>query len=146
MTLIKWTHRPVSIFDGMDSMISNVFDNDWNFQVKSNKNWSPSIDIKESKDSFTLTADIPGLTKKDVKVNISDNVLTISGERVATKTEDSESFHYRERNFGTFKRSFNLPDTVIEDDVKANFKNGILTIDLPKHEVILPKEREVKIN
>ena len=146
MTLIKWTHRPVSIFDGMDRMISNVFDNDWNFQVKSNKNWSPSIDIKESNDSFTLTADIPGLTKKDVKVNISDNVLTISGERVATKTEDSESFHYRERNFGTFKRSFNLPDTVIEDDVKANFKNGILTIDLPKHEVILPKEREVKIN
>ena len=145
MTLIKWTPRPASIFDGMDKMISNVFDNDWNVQVTSNMNWSPSIDVKESNDSFTLTADIPGLTKRDVRVNITDNILTISGNR-AVDNEKSVSYHYRERHFGTFKRSFNLPETVKEEDITANFKNGILTIEFPKNEVALPKEREIKIS
>ena len=146
MTLIKWTPRPASIFDDMNKMISNVYENDWNFPVRSKTNWSPEVDVKESDNSFTLTADIPGLTKKDVNLNVSDNVLSIYGERKVEDEKESGNFHYRERRYGSFSRTFNLPETVKEEDISASFKNGILIVELPKQEVALPKEREIKIN
>ncbi len=146
MTLIKWVPRPASIFDDMDKMINNVFENDWNFPVRSKTNWSPAVDVKESDNSFTLTADIPGLTKKEVKVNITDGILSISGERKFEDEKESGNYHYRERRYGSFSRTFNLPETVNEEDISASFKNGILSIELPKHEVVLPKEREIKIS
>ena len=146
MTLVKWTPRPTSIFNDMDKMISNVFENDWNFPVRSKTNWSPAVDVKESDNSFTLTADIPGLTKKEVKVNITDGILSISGERKFEDEKESGNYHYRERRYGSFSRTFNLPETVNDEDISASFKNGILSIELPKHEVVLPKEREIKIS
>ena len=146
MTLIKWAPRPTSIFDDMDKMINNVFENDWNFPVRSKTNWSPAVDVKESDNSFTLTADIPGLTKKEVKVNITDGILSISGERKFEDEKESGNYHYRERRYGSFSRTFNLPETVNEEDISASFKNGILSIELPKHEVVIPKEREIKIS
>jgi len=146
MTLVKWTPRPTSLFDDMDNMISNVFEKDWNFPVQSKSNWSPAVDVNESDSSFMLTADIPGLTKKEVNVNVSNNVLSISGERKIEDEKESDNFHYRERLYGSFSRTFNLPETVKEEDISASFKNGILSITLPKHEIELPKEREIKIN
>jgi len=146
MTLIQWKPKPKSLFNDMDKMISSVFDNDWNFPVRNHVNWSPAVDVKESDSSFILTADIPGLTKKDVKVNITDNALIISGERNITDEKESGNYHYRERRVGAFSRTFNLPETVKEEEVSASFKNGLLTITLPKHEVALPKEREIKIS
>ena len=146
MTLIKWAPRPASIFDDMDKMINNVFENDWNFSVRSKTNWSHADDVKESDNSFTLTADIPGLTKKEVKVNITDGILSISGERKFEDEKESGNYHYRERRYGSFSRTFNLPETVNDEDISASFKNGILSIELPKHEVVLPKEREIKIS
>ena len=130
----------------MDKMINNVFENDWNFPVRSKTNWSPAVDVKESDNSFTLTADIPGLTKKEVKVNVTDGILSISGERKFEDEKESGNYHYRERRYGSFSRTFNLPETVNEEDISASFKNGILSIELPKHEVVLPKEREIKIS
>jgi len=146
MTLIKWAPRPASIFNDMDKMINNVFENDWNFSVRSKTNWSPAVDVKESDNSFTLTADIPGLTKKEVKVNITDGILSISGERKFEDEKENGNYHYRERRYGSFSRTFNLPETVNDEDISASFKNGILSIELPKHEVVLPKEREIKIS
>jgi HSP20 family protein len=146
MTLVKWTPRPRSLFDDMDNMISNVFEKDWNFPVQSKSNWSPAVDVKESDSSFMLTADIPGLTKKEVNVNVSNNVLSISGERQFENDKENGNYHYRERGFGSFNRTFNLPETVKEDNISASFKNGLLSITIPKHEVELPKEREIKIS
>ena len=146
MTLVKWTPRPTSIFNDMDKMISNVFENDWNFPVRSKTNWSPPVDVKETDDSFTLTADIPGLTKKEVNVNVSDGIVSISGERKFENEKENDNYHYRERQYGSFLRTFNLPETVNEEKITANFKNGILSIELPKQEVALPKERQIKIS
>ena len=146
MTLVKWTPRPTSILNDMDKMISNVFENDWNFPVRSKTNWSPPVDVKETDDSFTLTADIPGLTKKEVTVNVADGIVSISGEQKLEDEKKSDNYHYRERRYGSFSRTFNLPETVNEEDISASFKNGILSIELPKHEVVLPKEREIKIS
>ena len=146
MTLVKWTPRPTSIFNDMDKMISNVFENDWNFPVRSKTNWSPPVDVKETDDSFTLTADIPGLTKKEVTVNVADGIVSISGERKLEDEKESDNYHYRERRYGSFSRTFNLPETVNEEDISASFKNGTLSIELPKQELVLPKEREIKIS
>ena len=146
MTLVKWTPRPTSILNDMDKMISNVFENDWNFPVRSKTNWSPPVDVKETDDSFTLTTDIPGLTKKEVNVNVSDGIVSISGERKFENEKESDNYHYRERQYGSFLRTFNLPETVNEEKITANFKNGILSIELPKQEVALPKERQIKIS
>ena len=146
MTLIKWQPKPMNVFDDMDSMIHSFFNTDWNFPVRDTRNWSPAVDVKETDNSFVLTADIPGLTKKDIKVNVANRKLSISGERSYETDQENDNYHYRERRFGTFDRSFNLPGTVDEENISASFKNGILSIQLPKHEVEIPKDRLIKIS
>ena len=146
MTLIKWQPKPMNVFDDMDSMIHSFFNTDWNFPVRDTRNWSPAVDVKETDNSFILTADIPGLTKKDIKVNVANRKLSISGERSYETNHENDNYHYRERRFGTFDRSFNLPETVDEENISASFKNGILSIQLPKHEVEIPKDRLIKIS
>ena len=146
MTLIKWQPKPMNVFDDMDTMIHSFFNTDWNFPVRDTRNWSPAVDVKETDNSFVLTADIPGLTKKDIKVNVANGKLSISGERTYETDQGNDNYHYRERRFGTFDRSFKLPDTVDEEKISASFKNGILIVALPKHANILPKEREIKVS
>ena len=146
MTLIKWQPKPMNVFDDMDTMIHSFFNTDWNFPVRDTRNWSPAVDVKETDNSFILTSDIPGLTKKDIKVNVADGKLSISGERTYETDQENDNYHYRERRFGTFDRSFKLPDTVDEEKISASFKNGILIVALPKHANILPKEREIKVS
>ena len=146
MTLIKWQPKPMNVFDDMESMIHTYFNTDWNFPVLEPRNWSPAVDVKETDNSFVLTADIPGLTRKDIKVNVANGKLSISGERTYETDQENDNYHYRERRFGTFDRSFNLPDTVDEEKISASFKIGILNVSLPKHENILPKEREIKVS
>ena len=146
MTLIKWQPKPMNVFDDMDSMIHSFFNTDWNFPVRDTRNWSPAVDVKETDNSFVLSADIPGLTKKDIKINVASGKLSISGERTYETDQEKDNYHYRERRFGSFDRSFNLPETVDEDNISASFKNGILTIQLPKHEVEIPKDRLIKIS
>ena len=146
MTLIKWQPKPMNAFDDMDTMIHSFFNTDWNFPVRDTRNWSPAVDVNEKDNSFVLTADIPGLTKKDIKVNVANGKLSISGERTYETDQENDNYHYRERRFGTFDRSFKLPDTVDEEKISASFKNGILIVALPKHANILPKEREIKVS
>ena len=146
MTLIKWQPKPMNVFDDMDNMIHSFFNTDWNFPVRDTRNWSPAVDVKETDNSFVLTADIPGLTKKDIMVNVAHGKLSISGERSHETNQENDNYHYRERCFGTFDRSFNLPETVDEENISASFKNGILSIQLPKHEVEIPKDRLIKIS
>ena len=146
MTLIKWQPKPMNVFDDMDSMIHSLFNTDWNFPARNIQNWSPAVDVKETDNSFVLSADIPGLTKKDIKINVANGRLSISGERSLETDQKNDNYHYRERRFGTFDRSFKLPDTVDEEKISASFKNGILSIQLPKHEVEIPKDRLIKIS
>ena len=146
MTLIKWQPKPMNVFDDMDSMIHSLFNTDWNFSPRNTQDWSPAVDVKETDNSFVLSADIPGLTKKDIKINVANGRLSICGERSFETDQENDNYHYRERQFGSFDRSFNLPDTVDEENISASFKNGILNVLLPKHENILPKEREIKVS
>ena len=146
MTLVKWTPNSLSIFDEMNRMVRNVFNDDWNLPVYRDSIWNPAVDVKENEGSFVLTADIPGLTKKDVKININNRVLNLHGERKEEKENEDGKFYYRERHIGSFSRSFQLPETVNEDGIQASFRNGVLNIELPKLEESLPKDLEIKIN
>ena len=146
MTLVKWTPNPLSIFDEMNRMVRNVFNDDWNLPVYRDSIWNPAVDVKENEGSFVLTADTPGLTKKDVKISINNRVLNLHGERKEEKENEDGKFYYRERHIGSFSRSFQLPETVNEDGIQASFRNGVLSIELPKLEESLPKDLEIKIN
>ena len=146
MTLVKWTPNPLSIFDEMNRMVRNVFNDDWNLPVYRDSIWNPAVDVKENEGSFVLTADIPGLTKKDVKISINNRVLNLHGERKEEKENEDGKFYYRERHIGSFSRSFQLPETVNEDGIQASFRNGVLSIELPKLEESLPKDLKIKIN
>ena len=106
--------------------------------------WLPAMDIRESKDAYTVTAELPGLTKKDVEITVEDNVLTLSGEGHLEEEGEGEKYHRIERSYGSFKRSFTLPIQVIQEKVDARFTDGILTIELPKAEEAKQRKIEIK--
>lgn len=108
--------------------------------------WSPSVDIIEHDDAYLVEAELPGLTKDDVKISIEGNILTIRGEKKREQTKEDRNYHRTERSYGTFMRSFTLPTSVRADKIEANYRNGILTINLPKVEEAKPKTIEVKIH
>ena len=146
MTLVKWTPRPMTVFNEVDNMINSVSNHDWNLEPIQSTKWNPAVDVKETDHSFLISADIPGLTKKDINIEVSDDVLSITGERTEDEVEDSDLYHYRERSRGTFTRSFHLPESVDEKKISANFKDGILKIELPKQETRVSKARTIKVN
>ena len=145
MTLVKWNPRPINTLGGFDAMIESIFDPRKTYPSSRKDKWKPDVDINETDNSFMIKADIPGLTKKDMKIDILNDVLTISGERNDRITDDDDCYHYRERLIGAFSRSFNIPEIVNQDKITANFKNGILIIELGKKDKILPKKIEIKV-
>jgi len=105
--------------------------------------WMPSVDIEETKEAFAIKAELPGVKKDDVSINIDKGVLTIKGEK-KTETEDKKR-HRVECSYGSFVRSFTLPQSIKVDEVQAEYNNGILNLTIPKSEEAKPKEIEVKI-
>lgn len=94
--------------------------------------WAPKVDISESKDAIVVKAEIPGVEQKDISVSLQDQVLTIKGEKHHEKEEKDEKYHRVERSWGTFMRAFRMPAAVAGDKVAATFKDGTLTVTLPK--------------
>jgi HSP20 family protein len=107
--------------------------------------WVPSVDVSETDGEYQIKAEIPDVKKEDVNVTLEDGVLTIQGERKHEKEEKGMKYHRVERSYGRFVRSFTLPDLVDEENVKAEFKDGILNLQLPKSEKAKPKAIEVTV-
>jgi HSP20 family protein len=114
-------------------------------EVIATGDWAPRVDIAETEKAFEIKAEIPDVNKEDVKVTIDNGVLTIRGERKQEKEEEGKKFHRVERYYGSFTRSFTLPDNVDETKVKASFKDGMLNLQIEKTEIIKPKTIEVKV-
>ncbi len=114
--------------------LSNLFDDDF-FPVLSNRTSSmPAINIKEDDKSFTIELAIPGMDKKDLKIDISDDMLTISSENKNEVEEEKDGYKRKEFSFSSFCRSFFIPENVNRDKIGASYKDGILTVELPKQE------------
>jgi HSP20 family protein len=107
--------------------------------------WTPLADITEDEREYLIKAELPEVRKEDVKVTVENGVLTISGERKFEKEEKKRKYHRVERGYGTFMRSFALPDDADFSKVNAEFKNGVLTVHVPKSEQAKPKQIEVKV-
>lgn len=113
--------------------------------VAEHMDWAPSVDIAESEKEFMIKAEIPEVERDDVKVTIDNGVLTIRGERKQEKEEKGKKFHRIERSFGSFTRSFTLPENVDENEIKATFKDGMLNLKLQKTKAAKAKAIEVKV-
>ena len=106
--------------------------------------WAPAVDILETDRRITIKAELPGVEGRDVHISLDNSILTLKGERRAEKEVKKENYHRMERSFGAFSRSFVLPATLDNDKVKADFRNGLLTITLPKKEAA--KGRTIEVN
>jgi HSP20 family protein len=106
---------------------------------------APTVDVVEKEDAFEITADLPGLEQKNIELNLSGDVLTIRGERQEEKEEKRRNYYLSERQFGLFQRSFQIPESVDPDKIDASFKNGVLTIVMPKKPEAKKAERQIAI-
>lgn len=107
--------------------------------------WAPTVDIAETAEEFQIKAELPEVKKEDVKVAVDNGILRIEGERKQEKEEKGKKFHRVERSYGSFLRTFTLPDNVDASSVRAEFKEGILNVRLPKREQAKPKAIEIKV-
>ena len=101
--------------------------------------WAPALDVHEDKDSFSIRVELPGMRREDIEVSLQDGALVISGERKEEKVIEGTEVHRQERFYGRFSRALTLPSAVAGDKVKAQYKDGILTVTLPKAEEAKPK-------
>ena len=144
MTLVKWNPNR-SLISDFDRIFDNMFNIDIPIHPKESS-YYPAVDIEETEKEFILSADMPGLKKKEVTIDIHDGVITIKGERMNEDKSSFSGYRMHERQFGSFNRSFRLPDNVNEDKIAAKFDNGELLITLPKTKEIKPEGRQIKIS
>jgi HSP20 family protein len=109
------------------------------------REWAPFLDVSETKDNFVVKAEVPGIDAKNIDISLTGDVLTIKGEKKQEKEEKEEAYHLVERNYGTFSRSVRLPAEVESAKIKTSYKNGILTVTLPKSERVKAKEIKIKV-
>ena len=108
--------------------------------------WAPAVDIYETPNELVVKADLPDVNEKDIDVRVENNLLTIRGERKFEKSVSEENFLRVERSYGSFSRSFSLPNTVNAEAIGAEYKNGVLTVTLPKREESKPRQVKVTVN
>jgi HSP20 family protein len=144
MSLIQYTHRGMTPwFDDMDRYFDEAFA-PARSQAREGA-WAPRVDISEDKGKIVLRADLPGVDEKDVSVKVEGSVLTVSGERKFEKETEQENFHRVERTYGTFTRSFTLPETVDTEKISAKYDKGVLHISIPKVETKPKTAKVIKI-
>lgn len=147
MSLIRYINPELNSVGNLRDHFGRLFDIAFPTRAaESLADWTPALDAHEDKDKFTVSLEVPGLKKEDIHVSVHDGVLTVSGERKNEKTVKEGTVHRTERFYGKFSRSVSLPTAVSSDKVGAVYKDGILTIEIPKAEEAKPKTVEVKVS
>jgi HSP20 family protein len=142
MNLVKW--NPCREMPTLPGRFNRLFDDPF-FRIgrmdddSSMGMWNPAVDLYEKDDHYMITAELPGVDKNDIKIDWKDRLLTLSGERNSENEVKEESYYRRERSYGKFQRVFALPADVDSDKIKAEFKDGVLQIEVPK-----PEEKKAK--
>ena len=144
MALVKW--EPWREMEDMVDRYTQAVGRPRSGQdVVATGDWAPRVNIAETDKAFVIKAEIPEVKKEDVKVAVDNGVLSICGERKLEEEEKGKTFHRVERHYGSFCRSFTLPGNVDDDKIKASFKDGMLSLEIPKIEEAKPKAVEVKV-
>lgn len=142
-------YQPIDLFEELTKEVGGLFrgigDVVATAPTRETGRWAPAVDIREEKDKFVVSVDIPGINPKEVDVTFENGVLLVSGEKVRSKENEGEevSYYRSERKYGSFVRKFSLPDSVNDNKITATGKDGVLTITLPKREKVKPKKIEV---
>jgi HSP20 family protein len=114
-------------------------------EPQTNRPWAPAVDIYETENELVLKADLPDVDLKDIDVRVENQTLTISGERNFEKKDTTKGYHRIERNYGSFVRSFSVPSSFDTENIAAAFKNGVLSVTLPKKEAAKPRQVKVEV-
>lgn len=149
MNLVKWD--PFRELEDVSNRLNRIFGRvasraEPEREMLAVADWMPSVDISETDTAYLVKAETPGVKKEDVKVTIHDGMLTIQGERKQEKEEKGKKFHRVECSYGSFVRSFRLPDDADENSVKAEFKDGMINVTLNKSEKAKPKQVNVSVS
>ena len=155
MNIIKWQRPTLAAWPTFGRLsdlrdeIDRLFESPLTTRARPSQllsGWTPALDVYEEKDRFVVKAELPGMKKEEIEVSFQDGSLSIAGERQSeTKHEDAEVYR-AERFFGRFQRTVTLPASVATDQVKASYKDGVLTVTLPKTEEAKPKQIDVAVN
>jgi len=155
MSLIRWNPaRELGSFPSdvlnMQREINRMFDSFFRSEIPEGSPlaesvWTPAVDIAEDENGYIVQVELPGVAREQVKITMQDNVLSIKGEKAQENESRTSSFHRTERSYGSFERRFSLPSNVRQDSIDATFKDGILTVTLPKAEEAKPKQIEVTV-
>jgi len=128
--LMPWT-RLIGTKE-MDRLLNRFLEGQWEEEYPAVAEWAPSMDVSETRDSLIVKVEVPGMDPKDIQISLQENLLTVKGEKRQEQEEKEEHYHRVERTYGMFTRSVRLPVTVDGSKVAASFKNGLLTVTLPK--------------
>ena len=135
--LVTYTPHRMSIFNDMDRLFHSFFDDTVSHRA-------PSVDVREEEDRYLLEAELPGLTEKDIDVKVEDNLLTITSAQEVKQEEKKNGYLMKERRSASFRRSFVLPRDAEKEKIEANFKDGLLTLEIPKTEQAKPRKIDIK--
>ena len=146
MAIVRWEpfNNLMTTQREFDRLFKDAFNPLFGDSELSTRTWAPPVDIYETENDIVLKAELPGVDSNDVEVKVEDNTLYLKGERKFEKEVKNESYHRVERSYGSFARSFSLPNSISTEKVNAEFKDGLLTLTLPKREEAKP--RTVKID
>ena len=148
MELVRW--EPFEGLSRLHNRINDLFDESFGraraVPSAAAGVWLPPVDILESHDAYLIRAELPGMKKEEVHLEVNDGTLTVSGERKAETLSDGVEYHRTERVNGKFSRSFYLPQTVKQDGIKATYRDGILEIHVPKAEDAKPRQIAISVN
>lgn len=145
MSVTRWD--PFRNMATLHSQVNRLFENSLQSGRTDNSaltTWAPAVDIHENENALVITADLPGMDEKDLDIRVENNMLTVRGERKFDQKVKEENYLRIERTYGAFSRSFSLPNTVNTEAIKAEYKNGVLAVELPKRAESKPKQ--VKVN
>ena len=146
MSLVRWD--PFRNINSLQDRINRLFDESFPRSAGDEGitlgAWTPAVDIYETENSTVIQAELAGVKREDVSIELKDNVITLKGERSANKNVREENYYRRERSYGKFHRAFSLPVAVNPDQVKATFKEGVLVVEIPKSEEKKPKQITIK--
>ena len=149
MSIVQWD--PFRELEEMSNRLNRLFGRSLPTPAAGDKNamtmidWAPSVDVAETAEEYQIKAELPEVKKEDVKVSVDNGVLRIEGERKQEKEEKGKKWHRVERSYGSFLRTFTVPDNADATKIAAEFKNGVLNVHLPKSPNAKPKSIEVKV-
>lgn len=148
MNITRWDpfRELQDVSQRLNSLFARPFDGGFGREFLTVAEWSPAVDVSETDAEFVIKAELPEVKKEDVKVTMEDGVLTLTGERKQEKEEKGKRYHRIERSYGSFMRSFELPENVDTAKAKAEYKDGMLTLSLPKTEKAKAKSLEIKVS